>query len=89
MRFYDHALETMPNKEIKKLQIKKLRSMFEIIFRKNRFYTEKFDAAGIDHKAIHSFNDIAHIPLTNKKELINAQQDNPPFGSNATFPESS
>ena len=31
---------------------------------------------------------MAQIPLTNKEELIKAQQDNPPFGSNATFPES-
>ena len=89
MRFFDHALETMPPKAIKKLQIEKLRSMFKIIFRKNRFYTEKFEAAGIDHKAIQNVNDIVQIPLTNKKELIKAQQDHPPFGSNATFPESS
>ena len=88
MRFFDHALETMPPKAIKELQIEKLRSMFKKIYGHNRFYTDKFDTAGIDHKAIQNVNDMVQIPLTNKEELIKAQQDNLPFGSNATFPES-
>ena len=88
MRFFDHALETMPPKAIKELQIEKLRSMFKKIYGHNRFYTDKFETAGIDHKAIQNVNDMVQIPLTNKEELIKAQQDNPPFGSNATFPES-
>ena len=88
MRFFDHALETMPPKAIKELQIEKLRSMFKKIYGHNRFYTDKFDTAGIDHKAIQNVNDMVQIPLTNKEELIKAQQENLPFGSNATFPES-
>ena len=88
MRFFDHALETMPPKAIEALQIEKLRSMFKKIYGHNRFYTEKFDSAGINHEAIQNVNDMAQIPLTNKEELIKAQQYNPPFGSNATFPES-
>lgn len=88
MRFFDHALETMPPKAIEALQIEKFRSMFKKIYGHNRFYTEKFDSAGIDHEAIQNVNDMAQIPLTNKEELIKAQQDKPPFGSNATFPES-
>ena len=88
MRFFDHALETMSPKAIEALQIEKLRSMFKKIYGHNRFYTEKFDSAGIDHEAIQNVNDMAQIPLTNKEELIKAQQDKPPFGSNATFPES-
>ena len=74
MRFFDHALETMPPKAIKELQIEKLLSMFRKIYGHNRFYTDKFDTAGIDHKAIQNVNDMAQIPLTNKKELIKAQQ---------------
>ena len=88
MRFFDHALETMSPKAIEALQIEKFRSMFKKIYEHNRFYTEKFDSAGIDHEAIQNVNDMAQIPLTNKEELIKAQQYNPPFGSNATFPES-
>ena len=88
MKFFDLALETMPPKAIKELQIEKLRSMFKKLYGHNRFYTDKFDTAGIDHKAIQNVNDMAKIPLTNKEELIKAQHDNPPFGSNATFTES-
>jgi len=88
MKFFDLALETMPPKAIKELQIEKLRSMFKKLYGHNRFYTDKFDTAGIDHKAIQNVNDMAKIPLTNKEELIKAQHDSPPFGSNATFTES-
>ena len=88
MRFFDHALETMPTKAIKELQIEKLRSLLKKIYGQNRFYTDKFDAARIDPKTIKNVNDIAHIPLTNKEELIKAQREKPPFSSNATFPES-
>ena len=88
MRFFDHALETMSPKAIEALQIEKFRSMFEKIYGHNRFYTEKFDSAGIDHETIQNVNDMAQIPLTNKEDLIKAQQDKPPFGSNATFSES-
>ena len=45
MRFFDHALETMPPKSIKELQIEKLRSMFKKIYGHNRFYTDKFETA--------------------------------------------
>ena len=88
MKFFDHALETMPPKAIKELQIEKLRSLFKKIYGQNRFYTEKFDTARIDHKTIQNVNDMVQIPTTNKEELIKSQQDNPPFGSNATFHES-
>ena len=88
MRFFDHALETMSPKALEALQIEKFRSMFKKIYGHNRFYTEKFDSAGIDHETIQNVNDMAQIPLTNKEELIKAQQENPPLGSNATFPES-
>ena len=76
MIFFDHALETMPPKAIKELQIEKLSSLFKKIYGQNRFYTEKLDAARIDHKTIQNVNDIAQIPLTNKEELIMAQQEN-------------
>ena len=67
MKFFDLALETMTPKAIKEIQIKKFRSMLKKIYGHNRFYTDKFDTAGIDHKAIQNVNDMAKIPLTNKK----------------------
>ena len=88
MKFFDLALETMTPKAIKEIQIKKFRSMLKKIYGHNRFYTDKFDTAGIDHKAIQNVNDMVQIPLTNKEDLIKTQQNTPPFGSNATFTES-
>ncbi len=88
MRYFDHAVETMPTKAIETLQIEKLHSMLKKIYGRNRFYTNKLDSAGIKHEEINTLADLARVPLTTKQELIQAQQDDPPFGSNATYPES-
>jgi len=47
MRYFEESVETMPRKALEALQIKKLCSMLEQIYGRNRFYTDKLDAAGI------------------------------------------
>ncbi|MBT3213697.1 MAG: AMP-binding protein, partial [Deltaproteobacteria bacterium] len=54
----------------------------------NRFYTEKLDAAGIHPESIKTLDDLKRLPLTSKSELVQAQSDALPLGSNATFEES-
>ncbi len=89
MRFFEQSVETMPREALELLQIEKLYSMLEKIYGSNRFYTGKLDAAGIHPKAIQTLSDLESLPLTTKAELVQAQEDALPFGTNATFPESS
>ncbi len=77
----------MPREELESLQIKKLRSMLTQIYGHNSFYTDKFDAAGIHPESIQTLEDLKRVPLTSKAELLQAQSDALPFGSNTTFPE--
>ena len=87
MRYFDHSLETMPRKAFQTLQIEKLRSMLQKIYGRNKFYTKKLDKERVSHEEIRTLDDLGKLPLTNKVELMQDQQDALPFGSNITFPE--
>ena len=78
----------MPRKALEALQIEKLCSMLKQIYGRNRFYTDKLDAAGIHPESIKTLEDFKSLPLTSKAELVQAQSDALPFGSNTTFEES-
>ena len=88
MRYFEESVETMPRKALETLQIEKLCSMLEQIYGRNRFYTDKFNAAGIHPDSIQTLDDLKRLPLTSKSELVQAQSDALPFGSNTTFKES-
>jgi len=88
MRYFEESVETMPRKALEALQIEKLCSMLEQIYGRNRFYTDKLDAAGIHPDSIQTLDDLKRLPLTSKSELVQAQSDALPFGSNTTFEES-
>ena len=88
MRYFEESVETLPRKALETLQIEKLCSMLEQIYGRNRFYTDKFNAAGIHPDSIKTLDDLKRLPLTSKSELVQAQSDALPFGSNTTFKES-
>ena len=88
MRYFEESVETLPRKALEMLQIEKLCSMLEQIYGRNRFYTDKLDAAGIHPDSIQTLDDLKRLPLTSKSELVQAQSDALPFGSNTTFEES-
>ncbi|MBC8258399.1 MAG: AMP-binding protein [SAR324 cluster bacterium] len=88
MIYFDHLVETSSRKSLCSLQIEKLHSMLQKINGSNRFYTKKFDAAGVGTKDIRTIQDLPLLPLTTKAELVQAQKDVLPFGTNTTFPES-
>ena len=88
MIYFEESVETLPRKALETLQIEKLCSMLEQIYGRNRFYTDKFNAAGIHPDSIQTLDDLKRLPLTSKSELVQAQGDALPFGSNTTFKES-
>lgn len=89
MSFFNQPLETMPRERLQAHQLEKLQAMLGKIYDRNRFYTAKFRGAGATPGDIQSLDDLYHLPFTTKQELVQAQADSPPFGTNATFPESS
>lgn len=88
MPFFDQAVETMPRQQLRGLQLRKVQAVISQILGRNRFYTKKWKEAGCSPDCIQSISDFRKLPFTYKSELVRAQEEDPPFGTNATFPES-
>ncbi len=88
MTYFDQPTETMPREQLQLLQLEKLHAMLGQLYGRNRFYTAKLKAAGVAPDDVRSVDDLSRLPFTTKGELVQAQADNPPFGTNVTFPES-
>jgi phenylacetate-CoA ligase len=74
-----------PGREaIEARQIDRLREMLENILPANDFYRRKFASA--EPERIDSLERLQGLPFTTKSELVEDQQDHPPFGSDLTFP---
>lgn len=74
-------LERASREEILELQFKKLKYQLEYLCQNNRFYRRKWDAAKVDLKKIRTLDDFRkRVPLLNKKDFIEDQEQNPPYG---------
>jgi len=71
---------------IEQIQTRRLTEMLEAIIPRNRFYTTKYAAAGIDIDDIHTLEDLRALPVTTKQELVDSQAQQPPYGANLSFP---
>ncbi len=89
MSFFDPSTETLPREQLQALQLAKLRDMLGQIYGRNRFYTAKLMRSGVSPEDLRSRDDLSRLPLTTKAELVQAQAEDPPFGTNVTFPETS
>ena len=88
MPYFNQAVETMPREQLQSLQLEKLRALLSQIAGRNRFYTKKWKDAGVVPGDVQSLSDLSKLPFTYKSELVAAQEEAPPFGTNTTFPES-
>jgi phenylacetate-CoA ligase len=79
---------TMSNgKALEKQQFDRLRRMLHTVLADNKFYRRKFAHSG--RGQIDSLNELQSLPFTTKSELVEDQQQHPPFGTNLTFPQQS
>ncbi len=87
MTFFDRPSETLTREALRDVQTAKLAALLEVVFGRNRFYTAKMRGAGVTPEDIRSLEDMKRLPMTTKLELADAAEVDPPFGTNATFPE--
>ncbi len=87
MAFFNQSVETLPREQLEAHQLRKLKQMLGEITGRNRFYTAKLKDVGATAADIRSLDDVYQLPFTFKRELVRAQADAPPFGTNATYPE--
>jgi phenylacetate-CoA ligase len=70
-------------KAIEQEQFKRLRQMFQTILPANKFYGRKLARMGLQQ--LDSPEQLRSLPFTTKSELVEDQQNHPPFGSDLTF----
>lgn len=72
--------------EIRTLQLTRLQKLIKELIRGNDFYRSRLQEAGIDEK-IGSLEDFSKkLGFTSKMDLVWDREENPPYGSNLTFP---
>jgi len=73
---WNEEFETMPRRELEKLQLERLKKVVAYCMEKVPFYKELYAQAGVSADDIQSLEDIAKLPFTNKQDL----RDRYPFG---------
>ena len=73
---FNKKMETLPRKEIRELQLKRLKETVKKLYENVPFYRNKFKELKIKPTDIKTLEDIRKLPLTTKDDLRN----NSPFG---------
>ena len=63
-----------------------LRRMVDELLATNDFYRKKLSASGIGNSGEITLDGLSGVPFTTKQELSDDQVENPPFGTNLTYP---
>jgi phenylacetate-CoA ligase len=82
----DQPAERASREKLREVQWQKLQELLRIVSGSNRFYTKKWREAGIAPGDVKSLSELSKLPFTLKSELLRAQDEALPFGTNATFP---
>ncbi|MGB9846014.1 MAG: phenylacetate--CoA ligase family protein [Desulfotomaculales bacterium] len=81
------AQEEFSPEELRRRQWAKFTALANQIWPGNRFYRNKWQKAGLAHPGeLKDWADFYRLPFTEKSELARDQENNPPYGSNLTFP---
>jgi phenylacetate-CoA ligase len=76
MNYWQPKYELMAREELEELQLRRLKSVAEKVYKNVPFYHRKFQEAGLAPEDIKSLADISRLPTTRKQDL----RDNYPFG---------
>ncbi len=78
--------ERLARPDLLRLQNDRLAALIAALLPHNPFYARKFAAAGLAAADLRSVADLARLPFTTKAELLADQAENPPFGTDLTYP---
>ncbi|MBE6612665.1 MAG: phenylacetate--CoA ligase, partial [Ruminococcaceae bacterium] len=75
-KYFNELMETAPRDQIYHLQSYNLSRTVYHVYKNMPMYRERMDAAGVKPEDIHSVDDLAKLPFTNKQDL----RDYYPYG---------
>ncbi len=79
-RYYEPSIETLPRRELERIQLERLKWQITRCYEKSEFYRERFDKAGVHPSHLEKLSDITRFPVIKKEDLRKEQADYPPFG---------
>ncbi|MPZ01133.1 MAG: phenylacetate--CoA ligase family protein, partial [Actinophytocola sp.] len=79
-QLYDPKLETMPWDDVQKMTFEAAREQLERVYARSPFYRRRFDEAGVTPSDVRQPEDLVRIPLMDKEQERQSQDDDPPFG---------
>ncbi len=68
--FWNREVETLSEKELKRLQLERLKRVVETVYNRVPHYRKKFEEAGVKPSDIKSLEDIVKLPFTTKEDLF-------------------
>lgn len=87
VRYWNPYIETLPQEEIEKLQIKKFRRIVRWAYERSRFHGSLYRAAGVEPDAIRSLEDVRRVPKVEKSMMRDVQRKDPfPYGDALCVP---
>ena len=78
--YWEEEIETLPRVGLESIQLKRLQSLINRVYRKVEPYRQKMIAAGVKPEDIQGLEDLQKLPFTSKEDL----RENYPFGMFAT-----
>ena len=66
---WDNKIESMPLKNLKELQLRRLKKLVSTVYNKNKHYKKKLDNAQVKPGDIKTLKDIERIPFLTKQDL--------------------
>ena len=76
--YWNPILETMPREQLRKLQVRKFKRIFDWAYNNSPFYGKLYKDAGIEPGDIKNYDDIKKVPKTDKG-MLREVQSRPPF----------
>ena len=69
-QYWNPTIETMPKEELKQLQLKRLTSQVEYVYKNSQFYHKLYSQAGVTPEDIKTFEDYQKkIPIIQKDDI--------------------
>jgi len=84
--YWEKELETMNREDLGKRQLLLFKEKMQYVYDRSPMYQRKFDQAGIKPDDIRTLADIRNVPFTEKEDLRESQEIQPPWGDCICIP---
>jgi phenylacetate-CoA ligase len=86
-RYWNPILEKLPQEQLRTLQLRKFKNIFEWAYERSKFHRRLYQEAGLEPGDIKTFEDIRRVPQVEKSMMRSIQRKDPfPYGEALCVP---